>query len=86
LNQSLQKLGWFPTTVEVKLNKNELFKTDIHLSSKHTWIPNLSEKDRERIKLAKNAWMSAKKVDLRTYRNLERTKNFLTLKPEKTGN
>lgn len=84
LNRSIQKLGWFPTKVEMKLHKNELFKSDISLSSKHTLIMNLSEKDRQRIKDAKSAWMKTAQVDLRTYRNLKSSRGLSIPRPEKT--
>ena len=70
LNQMIKKLGWMPTEIEVRLMKNQLFASEIKMRSEHTMIPRLSEKDKERIQMAKNAWMKSKVVGLSAYRSL----------------
>ena len=72
LNQTIKKYGWIPSEVRVTLNKNDLIKSKIEIKSEHTLVSSLSDTDRERIKEAKDKWMSSKAVDLATYRGLKK--------------
>ena len=83
LNQSIKKYGWIPIEVKVTLNQNELINSKIEIKSEHTLVFSLSDADRERIKEAKSTWMSAKAVDLATYRGLKKRFRIADVKPAK---
>ena len=70
LNQVIKKLGWIPSEVQAVYRANELIKSEIRLTSKHTFIAHLSDSDRTRIADAKQAVMRAKPVSLATYLEL----------------
>ena len=70
LNQAIKKTGWIASEIEVSFVKNPLIRSDISLRSEHTFINQISKKDRERIELAKSHWMSAKAVSFSEFRGL----------------
>ena len=70
LNETISKLGWIPTEVKVKIEKNVLFKDGLQAVSKHTLIPNLSDKDLETVAKLKTQWLNYKSVSLDDYRGL----------------
>lgn len=71
LNQSIKRLGWIPSEVEITVNQNSLFRESFTARSKHTLIMHLSSKDRERIGTAKQHWQNFKSVQLNEYRRLK---------------
>ena len=73
LNESIRKLGWIPSEVHVSIAANSLTSQPINATSKHVMIPELSNKDRDRISQAKSYWMHYKSVDLATYRGFKQT-------------
>lgn len=73
LNQSIRRLGWLPSEVQISVNQNSLFRESFTAKSKHTIIKQLSSKDRERITLAKQQWQTFKKVPFEEYRGLKRS-------------
>ena len=70
LNETLSKLGWIPTEVNVDIKENMLFKKGLKATSKHTLIPNLSDKDLATISQLKAQWLNFKSVSLDDYRGL----------------
>jgi hypothetical protein len=70
LNETLSKLGWIPTEVAIDVSENMLFKEGLKATSKHTLIPNLSDKDLAKISLLKAHWLNFKPVSLGAYRGL----------------
>ncbi len=70
LNQMIKKYGLIPTKVEASLSKNELFKNEIKLSSRHTFLNEISEMDEKRIEEVKSLWMSFRQVEFAEFRGL----------------
>jgi hypothetical protein len=78
LNQSIKRLGWIPSEVQITVNQNSLFREGFSAKSKHTLMTELSSKDRDRIALAKQQWQTFKLVKLNEYRGLKRpSKNLI---------
>jgi len=77
LNQSIKRLGWIPSEVQITVSQNSLFREGFTAKSKHTLITQLSSKDRERIDLAKQYWQTFKNVKLDEYRGLKRQSKSL---------
>ncbi len=73
LNQSIKRMGWLPTKVEVEVQPNALIPNGLKMSSTHTVIDGLSAQDKERIKTARSNWLAFKQVDLLTYRGIQKT-------------
>ena len=72
LNQSLKRLGWIPSEVQITVNQNSLFREGFSAKSKHTLMTQLSSKDRQKITMAKQHWQTFKSVKLNEYRGLKR--------------
>ncbi|MDG1873318.1 MAG: hypothetical protein P8J27_05375 [Mariniblastus sp.] len=72
LNQSIRRLGWIPSEVQITVRENALFRQEFSAKSKHFVFTELSNKDFERIAKAKIEWRSYKPVDLAEYRNLQK--------------
>ena len=70
LNETISKLGWIPSEVKVKIEKNALFKDGLQAVSKHTLNPTLSDKDQQTITKLKSNWLNYKSVSLDDYRGL----------------
>ena len=70
LNETLSKLGWIPTEVVIDIGENMLFKQGLKATSKHTLVPNLSDKDLATITRLKAQWLNFKLVSLDDYRGL----------------
>lgn len=70
LNETLSKLGWIPTEVTIDIDENMLFKEGLKATSKHTMIPNLSDKDLATVSQLKVQWLNFKPVSLNEYRGL----------------
>lgn len=77
LNQSIKRLGWIPSEVQITVSQNSLFREGFTAKSKHTLITQLSSKDRERVDLAKQYWQTFKNVKLDEYRGLKRQSKSL---------
>ena len=69
-NQIIKKYGWIPEEVRFELNGNEAFKRTMTARTQHTVNMNLSDRDQERIELAKRCWMSYRKVSMAEFRGL----------------
>ena len=69
-NQVIKKYGWIPTEVTLTVGTNEVFQRAIKARTQHTLNMNLSDRDRERIQLAKRCWMSYKIVNMAEFRGL----------------
>lgn len=76
LNQSIQRLGWVPSEVQISVKQNGLFRQPFSAKSKHVLINKLSDQDRQRITKAKQNWMQFESVDLEEYRGLEKNPMF----------
>ena len=70
LNETLSKLGWIPTEVVIDIGENMLFKKGLKATSKHTIVPNLSDKDLATVSQLKAQWLNFKAVSLDEYRGL----------------
>ena len=70
LNETLAKLGWIPTEVVIDIGENMLFKEGLKATSKHTLVPNLSDKDLATVSQLKTHWLNFKAVSLDEYRGL----------------
>ena len=72
LNQSIKRLGWIPTEVQISVKQNSLFRQTFRATSKHVIIHQLSNEDRTRIASAKQQWIQFKPVELGEYRGLKK--------------
>ena len=72
MNQSIKRLGWMPTEVQISIKQNSLFRQPFNATSKHVIIYQLSDEDRTRIVKAKQQWMQFKAVELDEYRGLKK--------------
>ncbi len=70
LNNSIRKVGWMPSEVQISIKPNALFREGLEAKSTHTVVNQLSNKDRERIAEAKLQWLNFRAVDLAEYRQL----------------
>ena len=70
LNNSIRRVGWMPSEVQISVRPNALFKNGLEAKSTHTVVNQLSKIDRQRIAEAKLQWLNFKSVDLSEYRNL----------------
>lgn len=71
LNQSIRRVGWMPTRVEVDIKKNALQQTPFNAHSQHELVESLLAEDRDRIADAKKKWLNFNPVSLAEYRGLE---------------
>ena len=78
LNQTIQKLGWLPTEVEVHISSNGFFREPIRAHSKHVVTNGLSKSDLDQIEMAKKYWVLFELVELPQYRGL--SKHLITRK------
>jgi len=85
LNNSIRRLGWIPSEVQISVRKNALFRQEFNAKSKHFVFTKLSNKDFERIAKAKTQWRSFKTVDLSEYRGLKKPTVVNLGKSNKTG-
>lgn len=69
-NQVIKKYGWIPSEVSFSVGANEEFKRAMKARTEHTLNMNLSDRDRQRIQLAKRCWMSYKMVNMVEFRGL----------------
>ena len=72
LNQSIKKMGWFPSRIEARYKPNQLIRNEIKMRSEHSFLETLSRKDEERIEMAKSLLMKSEEVSLPIYRGLTR--------------
>lgn len=72
LNAAVKKYGFIPEEINVQLAISEdNVEHKIELTTKHFVFWELSKRDRDQIKLAKEYWMSFKEVTLKEFKNLE---------------
>ncbi|MCH2182964.1 MAG: hypothetical protein MK108_13245 [Mariniblastus sp.] len=69
-NQIIKKYGWVPQTITFSVGTNEVFQRPMKAKTEHILNMNLSDRDRERIELAKRCWMNYQMVNLSDYRGL----------------
>ncbi len=72
LNQSIKRLGWIPTEVQISVKQNSLFRQAFSAKSTHVVINQLSDNDRSRIAMAKQNWIQFEPVQLEEYRGLNK--------------
>lgn len=72
LNETIRKVGWVPSEVNVKFKSNPLMKQGLNATSKHTFIADLSASDLETIATLKNEWLNFEAVDLYEFRRLKK--------------
>ena len=73
LNQSIKKMGWIPSLVEIEMEPNALVANGLKMKSTHVLIDGLSKDDNAKIKSAKNQWLSYQAVNLLAFRGIEKT-------------
>lgn len=71
LNNSIRRVGWIPTRVDIKVAQNDLFKKSFQAHTTHKLINHLTDDHQKMIQDAKRYWMSYQPVDLTVYRNLK---------------
>ena len=69
-NQIIKKYGWIPRTVSFSVGTNDVFQRPMKAKTEHTLNMNLSDRDRERIDIAKRCWMNYPPVKLSEFRGL----------------
>jgi len=73
LNESIKKMGWIPSSVEIVMEANALVPRGLRMKSTHTLIDGLSKEDTARIAAAKKQWMSYPVVSLLKFHGIEKT-------------
>ena len=73
LNQSIKKMGWIPSLVEIEMEPNALVANGLKMKSTHVLIDGLSKDDNAKIESAKNQWLSYQAVNLLAFRGIEKT-------------
>ncbi len=73
LNEAIKKVGWLPSKVDLVMQPNALITKGLKMSSTHTLIDGLSTLDQERIRNARGEWLAFKRVDLLTFRGVNKT-------------
>lgn len=71
LNQSIRKIGWLPSRVEITVQSNDFFPNSFSARSKHNVTNGLTSGDRDQVQEAKKAWAQFKAVDLAEFRGIE---------------
>lgn len=72
LNETIRKVGWIPSEVNVTFKSNPLMKQGLKATSKHTFIADLSASDLETIAELKRDWLNFEAVDLYEFRRLQK--------------
>ena len=72
LNQTIKKLGWIPTEVQISIVPNGFFRQPLNANSKHVITSGLTTGDQELIAIAKRQWVQFPAVDLTEYRGIAR--------------
>ena len=73
LNESIKKMGWIPTSVELEVGANVLMPKGRKIKSTHVLIDGLSKEDVAKIDKAKKQWLAYSQVSLLKYRGIEKT-------------
>ncbi len=73
LNESIKKMGWIPTTVEIEMEANALVTRGLEMRSTHVLIDGLSKEDVAKVEAARNQWLGYPAVNLLEFRGIERT-------------
>ena len=73
LNESIKKMGWIPSTVEIDMGANALVPKGLKMKSTHTLIDGLSKKDMANIDAAKKQWVNYPLVNLLKFHGIEQT-------------
>ena len=73
LNESIKKMGWIPSTVEIEMEPNALVTKGLKMKSTHVMINGLSQDDLSKISTAKSQWLSYGAVNLLQFRGIDRS-------------
>ena len=68
LNQSIRRVGWIPTRVDIEVKKNAMFQQPFVAHTEHKLTTGVTASDREKITEAKKHWTQFKSVTLAEYR------------------
>ena len=71
LNESIKKMGWVPSTVEVEIGANAMMPKGLKMKSTHVLIDGLSKDDVAKIDNAKKQWIGYTRVNLLKFRGIE---------------
>lgn len=72
LNESIKKMGWIPSSVEIQMSPNALVPKGLKMKSTHVLIEGLSKEDLARIDSAKKQWMNYNAVSLLKFHGIDR--------------
>jgi len=84
LNESIKKMGWIPTSVEVEFGSNALLPKGLKMKSTHVLIEGLSKEDTAKIEMAKKQWLGYTPVSLLKFRGIKQTAAVQTTQTAKT--
>ncbi|QEG21523.1 hypothetical protein [Mariniblastus fucicola] len=73
LNESIKKMGWIPTSVEIEMGANALVPKGVKMKSTHVLIDGLSTDDLAKIEAAKKQWLGYPVVNLLKFRGIDQT-------------
>jgi hypothetical protein len=85
LNESIKKMGWIPSSVEIVMQPNALVPKGVRMKSTHVLIDGLSKEDSAKIETAKKQWLSYQAVNLLKYRKIEQTASSTAIPVEETA-
>lgn len=68
LNQSIRRVGWIPTRVDIDVKQNAMFRQPFIAHTEHRLTAGLTAIDQEKIIQAKRQWTQFKSVSLAEYR------------------
>ena len=71
LNESIKKMGWIPSSVEIVMGANTLVPRGLKMKSTHVLIDGLSKEDIATIETAKKQWVSYTAVNLLKFHGIE---------------
>ena len=69
-NQIIKKYGWLPSEIRFGVGTDDVFKRAMKAQTQHTLNMNLSDRDQERIEMAKQCWMEYNLVNMAEFRGL----------------
>jgi hypothetical protein len=84
LNESIKKMGWIPSSVEVEFGANALLPNGLKMRATHVLIDGLSKEDTAKIEMAKKQWLGYTQVSLLKFRGIEQTAAAEKTDPETT--
>lgn len=72
LNESIKKMGWIPSDIEIEIQPNTLLTKGLRMRSTHVVIDGLSKDDQGKIANAKNQWLAYPAANLLEFRGIKK--------------